>query len=290
MKSSHNSPAIYSSFIIGIFIFFINCATLQQLTQIQKPALAVKNVRLTDFDFNSVDFAFDLSINNPNELSVSLAGFDYDFLIQNRTFLKGKQDESLLINAKEESIIEIPLALNFQDIYNLYQNVKDKDSLQYQIKFGLDFNLPILGETRIPLNHDGYVPLIRIPKISVNNLRLKKMSLTSSELELNLKISNPNFFEFMLNDLTYDLKVHGNEWASGKTAKSQSFSAKSENLFTIPIKLNFLQMGDTVYRIISNTENIDYSLNGNLNVDTSGFLLKNLTIPFQKDGNIPIIK
>ena len=290
MKSSHNLPEIFSSFLMAIFIFFIGCATLQQLTQIQKPTLTVKNVRITDFDFNSVDFIFDLSINNPNELSVSLAGFDYDLLIQNRTFLKGKQKKSLLINAKEKSIIEIPLSLNFQDIFSLYQNVKDKDSLQYQIKFGLDFNLPILGETRIPLNHDGYVPLIRIPKISVSNLRLKKMSITGSELELNVKIINPNFFEFMLNDLTYDFKVNGIEWASGKTDKSQSFGAKSENLFTIPIKLNFLQMGDTVYRIISNTDNINYNLNGDLNVDTSGFLLKNLTIPFQKDGYIPIIK
>ncbi len=290
MKSFHNLPAIFSSFIMAIFIFLIGCATLQQLTQIQKPAIAVKNVRLTDFDFSGVDFAFDLSINNPNELSVSLAGFDYDLLIQNQTFLKGEQDESLLINAKDESIIEIPITLNFQDIFNLYQNAKDKDSMQYQIKFGLDFNLPLLGETRIPLNHEGYIPLIRMPKISVSNLKLKKMSITGSDLELNLKISNPNFFDFMLNDLNYDFKVNGNKWAGGKTGKSQSFDAKSENLFTIPIKLNFLQMGDTVYRIISNTDNINYTLNGDLNIDTSGFLLKNLIIPFQKGGNIPIIK
>ena len=155
------------SLVFGIALF-LSCASLQELAKIEPPKVNVQNMRITGLNFSNIDLAFDLNIDNPNPISATLAGFDYKFFLNEQSFVQGDQATQQTIQAKAASPLEIPISLNFMDIYNTFQNIKDQDSSTYKLDCGLTFDLPILGKKRIPVSKTGKIPLIKLPKFKIN--------------------------------------------------------------------------------------------------------------------------
>ena len=270
---------------LPIFLFF-HCDTVQQLAKIQKPTLSVERVKITSLNFESIGLTFDLKVFNPNKLAVTLAGFDYDFLLNDASFLKGSRDTVQTIKAKGESILQIPIRLGFRDLYRTFQGLKAQDSTAYKLNCGLSFNLPILGKTRIPVSKTGFLPLPKLLKIKVQSLKLNKLGFTGADLLLNLQLDNPNAFRVFLNKLNYHFTVDGQSWVSVLLNQQQEVGAKGKNILSIPISLNFLKMGKTALQLLQGNKSLDYKLGGDMNIRTSLPMFDEVNIPVQKSGKI----
>jgi LEA14-like dessication related protein len=271
-------------------MILLSCAAIEELAKVQKPQVAIDKVRFTGMTFETLSLAFDVKIDNPNPLSATLAGFDYDFMINGASFLSGQQVSEMVIESMGQSMVEIPLTLKFEDLYKTYQTIVNQDSTRYTLATGLSFNLPVLGNTRLPLSHQGSLPLIKLPDIKIGSLDLKKLSLTGAEMALKLDVSNPNAFNVILNKLNYGLKINGQSWAQGVTSQAMTVNEKGNGTLTIPISLNFLQMGRTVYGIVSGNEKLNYSFDGNVDLGSSLPLLNQMNLPINKSGAIKISK
>ncbi len=283
-----NFLVLLISGLILILMQLFGCAALQQIANIQKPTVDVQNMRLTGMSFDALDLAFDLKITNPNALSATMAGFDYDFQIGDASFLKGTQDKQLTLQAMGESTLEIPLTLNFKDLYNTFQALKNQDSSAYNLVCGLSFNLPVLGVTRIPVSKSGNLPNLKLPDISIGALKLNKITLSGADLELKLNVKNANTFSFLLNKLNYDFAVNGKTWVKGLSQKQMQVKEKGQSSIAIPISLNFLEMGTAIYQMINSSQKLNYQLKGNVDLNSSLPLLKQVSLPLDRVGEISI--
>jgi LEA14-like dessication related protein len=281
------------SFLL-ITIFSINqCAEMINIlnqANIQKPVVNLSDVKMTGLSFDSVDLLFHIDIDNPNNVGIKLAGFDYDLQIEDNSFINGKQDNGLAIKANGSEIIKLPLTLKFKDIYNTFSIVKDLDSVQYKLNSGLSFNLPVLGDIRIPVTKSGNIPTLKLPSINFKKLKMDQIKLTGADLTLQIKVDNHNAFAFILKNIDYKLNVAGTQWIDGKMNQSMNISAKQENIINIPISLNFLSMGQSVYNIVNGNQSLNYSLKGNADMGSSLPLLGDFNIPFNQTGNTNIDK
>ena len=257
---------------------------------IQKPVVNLSDVKMTGLSFDSVDLLFHIDIDNPNNVGIKLAGFDYDLQIEDNSFISGKQDNGLAIKANGSEIIKLPLTLKFKDIYNTFSIVKDLDSVQYKLNSGLSFNLPVLGDIRIPVTKSGNIPTLKLPSINFKKLKMDQIKLTGADLTLQINIDNHNAFAFILKNIDYKLNVAGTQWIDGKMNQSMNISAKQENIINIPISLNFLSMGQSVYNIVNGNQSLNYSLKGNADMGSSLPLLGDFNIPFNQTGNTNIDK
>ena len=280
----------YALFMIVLLIVLLwtQCAELQQMANIRKPGIEVAKMRITGLSLQKIDLAFDVDIENPNPVSVHLAGLDYDFKLNNTSFLKGNQSKEVRIESNGKSRVEIPLSLTFSDLYQTYQTLKNQDSTAYTLNCGLSVQLPLLGTTRIPVQKTGHLPLIKIPKISIHALKLKKLSLSGADLALELKMDNPNAFKLLLSRLNYNFNVNGNSWAQGQLSTLSAVNEKSKETIRIPVSLNFIEMGRSVYQLVSGNQNIEYRLSGNLGFDTSLPMLNNIDLPVENAGSLNI--
>ena len=290
MKDNRLTRMFMLIMLSTLITLMLSCAALQEFTNVQKPIVSLANVRVTDISFEDLQLAFDIDIENPNAISASLAGFDYDLLLAGSSFVKGQQANQMTIASLGKSTVQVPVTLNFNDLYSMFQSLKNQDSTNYKINTGLTFNLPLLGETRIPLSHEGQLPLLKLPRIKVDGLQLKNLTLTGANLDLKLNVDNPNVFSLILDKLQYDFKVNQKSWINGVKDQALTISQKKSSVITIPMSLNFLQMGTTVYNIIAGNESIDYSLNGKLDLNTSLPLLKQASIPIDLVGKLNIRK
>ena len=285
--------AYHSFFLTGfalLLLILFSCATLQEIAKVQQPRVNVQNVRFTGMSFDAIDLAFDVAIHNPNPFGAKLSGFDYDFFLNENSFLKGQQNSQLNIEALGQSTVEIPLTLNFKDIYNTYQSLKNQDSTTYKIACGLAFDLPVLGPIRIPVSRSGKVPMLKLPDVKIGSLKLNKITFSSADLELKLKVDNPNSFNFLLNRLNYDFAINGKTWAKGITQNQMQIQEKGESAISIPVSLNFMQMGRTVYGIITGDQKLNYELKGDLDLNTSIPMLGQVNLPIDRVGEINILK
>ena len=116
-------------FLILITFTFIlsGCAELLQLLQqstMKKPKVTVIDTKLTGLSFSKVDLLFDIKIDNPNSVEISLAGLDYGLKINGNSHFSGTKNDPLNIGAKGSSTIQIPLSLKYADIYKtIYDNL-----------------------------------------------------------------------------------------------------------------------------------------------------------------------
>lgn len=276
--------------ITVIVAVLLNCASVQQLIKIQKPAVSLDELRLTSLTFTDAGLELRLKISNPNQLAVTLAGFDYELLLNGSSFIKGKRDTTQTIRASGDTFLSIPFILNFRNVYQTVQGLKNRDSTGYQVKCGLLFELPILGQTRIPFNTDGSLPLPKLPRLKIQDIRVKKLNFTGADLELSIGVSNPNSFMVILNQLDYDFSVAGQSWARGISSQLPALDRKQQNTIFLPISLNFAGMGQTALKLLTGNAALNYKFTGSLDFGTSLNLLNRINLPVEKSGSLNLKK
>lgn len=257
---------------------------------IQKPDLEVQQVRFLQMDFDSVQLAVDVKVHNPNQVAIQFAGFDYAVNIQQNALIQGEQNTPQRIEAQGESRFEVPVRLQFQDLIKIVQDLWSKDKIAYQVLLGLDFDLPILGAVHLPLEHNGEIPIPKLPTLQVKALTLTKVSLTQANLELELMVQNPNSFGMTLKEFQYSFSVQGQNWLEG-ISQEMTLDQKQERPLMLPISLNFLQLGRAVYSLVTGNNPLSYQLTGNFVLQISlPFFQKDLRRSIELSNEIQVTK
>jgi len=270
-----------------------HCADLSKVLNqmnIQKPIVEVSDAKLTGLSFDHVDLLFGIDVKNPNSVGVAMDGFDYDFLLNDNSFISGNKSDKLDIEARGTSRVDFPVSLKFSDIYNTFSTLINEDTTTYEINLGLLFNLPVLGSTRIPVSHNGVVPIPKLPSIKVHQLKLDRITLTGAQLSLKVAVDNPNAFAMMFDQLNYNFSINGLNWVSGKSSSTTKINEKGEGIVSIPVSLDFLTMGRSVYNLINGTSELNYKFNGDMDVSSTVSLLGKHTMPFDHSGTIKLNK
>ena len=270
-----------------------SCSALNNFVAEAKPMhpeVDFVGAKLTGLSFDAADLLFDIKIRNPNSVGLKMAGFDYDFLINGNSFLKGDQQETLRIAAEGESVVQIPLSLSYVSIYQAFQSLRNQDVSRYQIKVGFSFELPVLGIVNIPVSKTGEFPLLKLPKVKLASLKLKNLSLTGADLLLSVQLDNPNAFSMLLEKFQYQFEVGGRDWISGSTEKTTQVAEKGQGVIEIPVSLNLLEMGTSIYKFLAGDKELNYQFGGKLDLATSLPLLGAVSLPFDRSGSIKLMK
>ncbi len=279
-------------FII-LVIFISGCQTLRDLSgAISEPSLSVTDVRVTDFTFSEIELTYDVQIENPNPVTVQMLSYDYDFNINNNDFIEGNQQKLLRIEPSGQSTFQIPMRVNFQELYNLFSGLKGQDEAAYTLAANLDFDLPVLGQTTLPLKRDGNLPMLKLPSINVASLNVQDVNFSEANLVLNLQVDNPNGFGLLLNALSYNLDVNGRNWIDGSDQPKMSIGGNNSNEISIPISLNISEIGASVIQLLNNQNELNFNLNGDLDLGADHPLFNGMStsFSFDKAGDLPIIR
>jgi LEA14-like dessication related protein len=269
------------------------CAELLELlkqTQIEKPNVRFSQVRLSDLSFDKADLMFSVEISNPNNVGINLSGFNYDFLLNENSFVSGNNSDPLQIQPNETSTIDLPVSLGFKKLYDTYNSLRNSDSVAYSLKMDLGFNLPVLGVTRVPLQTSGTFPTMKMPSVKLQALKLENLSFSGADLRLKVMVDNPNGWSMMLNTMNYALNINGSQWLQGTSNQSMGIEKHQENIVEIPFSLNFFEMGSSIYNLLTGDKSLSYTLTGAADMQSSLPLVGSFKLPFDKSGQIDILK
>jgi LEA14-like dessication related protein len=274
-------------FAAAIFTLFLSCSAFDTVVKdaVQEPSVSFRSAELVGLDFSDADILFVLDIENPNPFGVHMAGFDYDFKIDEATFVGGEKEDALDIDAGGMSTVELPVHLNYADLFSSFSNLLDRDESTYDITVGFSFDLPVLGRIRIPVHREGTIPVLRVPKIRYGGLKLTGLSFTEAHLELRLYLHNPNALSLDLSTLRYDLEINGNPWVQGSLQRGVPVAEHEEREILLPFTLNFVDIGLGAYTILRNESSVDYRVYGDYGFTTSLPLIGEVASEFDFSGS-----
>ena len=260
------------------------CAELSRHAETIKPTARLTDTRLTNISFEQADLVFDLAVQNRNPFAISLAGLEYDLKIENRSLVSGITAQGLKIEPAATSKVELPVTLKFADLKKLPGELWQQDKFSYQLDSRFIVDLPVIGNYAIPLAKQGELPVPRLPRVSLNDVTVRNLSISSAELVAHVEIENPNAFDLVFTDFDYRLKINRQEWGQGRIKDDIRVPEKGRSTIDIPLKLDMLSMGRTVYQALADRQALEYQLSGEATLDTGLELLRNFRMPLDVEG------
>jgi LEA14-like dessication related protein len=124
----------------------------------------------------------------------------------------------------------------------------------------------------------------------LQSIKLERITLTEAELDLAIGIDNPNSWGIIVNTLDYSLTINKTSWAKGRSPENTNINGKNQATLHIPFTLKFLQIGMSLYQEISNSQQLNYQLNGEAKLSSSLEMLGQFDLPFDLAGKINLSK
>jgi LEA14-like dessication related protein len=279
-------PVFLAPLSAAALTLFLSCSALDSVMKdaVQKPRVSFTSAELTGLTFADADLLFVLEIENPNSFGVHMAGFDYDFRIDEASFVSGVSEDRLDIDAGGSSMVELPVNVTYSDLFSSFSSLIDKDESTYQIACGFTFDLPVLGRIRIPVSREGEIPVLRFPKIRYGGLKVTNLTFTRAELELSMHLDNPNALSLNLSSLSYDLEINQSPWVQGGLQHTVEIGEHEEGVIRLPFTLNLIEIGMGAYDILREKKPVEYRVFGDYGFTTSVPLMREAGSNFHISG------
>ncbi len=251
---------------------------------IKDPEVSISGIGVSSISMEGMTLQFALDVDNPNPLPLSLAGFDYALKLDGSQLLAGEQRDRVEIKARGKSQVQIPVSLKFADLSRLLSGGLAGESLDYELQTAALVDLPVVGVKRFPASRKGEFPVPRPPTVSLTGIDIQQIGLTGAKLVIGATLENPNGFGMEIGSLAYDLAVNGRRWAKSSLDGGVALRGKGSGSISIPVELDFREMGGSLYQALVRGEGLDYQLDGNMKFAADHPLLKAVQAPFSSRG------
>ncbi|MCL7046968.1 hypothetical protein MKW94_007055 [Papaver nudicaule] len=135
----------------------------EKIAHVKKPEADLKDVDLKNVSRDSANFVSKLSIHNPYDRSLPICEVSYTLKSANRVIASGTMPDPGSINAKQETMLELPMKVPYDVLVSLARDIGTDWDIDYDLHVGLTIDLPIVGNFTLPLNKKGE---LRLPTLS----------------------------------------------------------------------------------------------------------------------------
>ncbi|GHT90805.1 hypothetical protein FACS1894140_0070 [Spirochaetia bacterium] len=265
---------------------FLNAALKKPAAR--EPVLSIESVEITGISFSGLDLLCRVNVENPNSFDIPFPEVDWALFINSNAFINGVIENGEPLKSHGATIVNIPVTLTYAGVYETFQSLRNSDEADFRIIAGLKFNLPVLGELVLNLEHSGKLPMLKAPSLSFKGISVKSSTLLPPkvEFELDWEVENNNNFAMTLKELSYSFKVNNAEWGAGRVPNAPVFAPKSKTLVPVVISINGGSVATTILGIITRGSDIAYGCGGNLSISGAlpGLPLPDFNLPFNYSG------
>src|SRR5690625_6132137 len=79
------------------------------------PNISFSRVGIDGFGFNEATLLFEFDVDNPNPVGLTAKRYNYDFLINNSSFVSGEHRDRVSISREATSTLEVPVTIKFTE-------------------------------------------------------------------------------------------------------------------------------------------------------------------------------
>ncbi len=237
MRTRHALP-----FALGLLVL-AGCAEVGKLAAsvVIPPKLTYRAVNVREFDLEGATLAFDFDIENKNGFGLQVAKVAYGLEVEG-TRIAGEAPGGLKLPAQAKAPLTLTARLRYQDVPALISVLGKKDAVAYKLSGTVGVQTPV-GVLDLPVSHQGELPLPQLPRVALDGVAVRSLSLTSLSFEVRVRLTNPNAFPLPAGRLDAALSLGGNEVARVENRALAAVTEKGSAVVAIPVRLDLSRAG-----------------------------------------------
>ncbi len=279
-KTYHSGMFRLIAISVTITLLLSGCASLDQL--IQKPTASFAGMHLSQADLMKGTAVFDFNVSNPNPIPIRVGRITYDLKLNDRNFVSGDLDQGMRLAANGTSRLSVPITMQYLDFFDSLSQMWKARGADYALTGGF-----AVGPFTVPFKARGKFDLPKMPKLSLENVKIDKLTLSDARLSFRLKMDNPNTFQLLLKRLDYHLKLGNTSFAKASALPNGPIAANSAATMNVGFDISFAQLGQSAYHMLLGADT-NYRLEGALVFDEAGG--KENRIPMKAAGRVPFLR
>lgn len=265
---------IYRTSIVAHFV-----PTVEQFGDIQ---IQIKN--------DTALISSQLIVQNKSFLKIKIDSIKYKVSLFNKTYLQNQKFIGIILLGHGKDTIGFSLKVPyFKFLKDIRAERKKTDSAYYSIDISLQY-ATALGKINIPFNKSAKIKIPQPPEFKVLEIKYKKIRLKSIQAVATIKIINHSAVALTIKDLNYTINILNRGSLKGKHIESICIKPNGTSIIKLPIVININNIGKTIFEVIMNKDNYDYTLNLDAFLKSSPPMKESFLIDISYSGKMELIK
>lgn len=263
------------------------CARLQALLkELPKPTAEIKGVKFHDLSFTDLTLLFDVEIKNPYSVPLPLVNLGYNLATGEKSFLQGKAELQGAVPSSGSRVVSLPVTINFMELLGAIKKVKPGMVVPYTASLDLGVKTPGFGPMTLPLKKTGELPVPAVPKVKLEGIEWKSLSLNEASANVRFYVGNTNDFPINVSKLNYALSLAGAHVADTGISKELSLEKGAGRTVDMPIRFSPAKFGFAIFNLLRGEE-AKYSIDGAMEFKTR---FGDLKMPLKREGTALFLK
>ncbi|MDR2783489.1 MAG: LEA type 2 family protein [Treponema sp.] len=242
-----------------VSVCLCTCKSLSTGEVMKDPVISLGSVELTGIAFTGADGLCKIKVENPNSAAIQFLYIEWELFIADAVLTTGTVESGTKIKAKNIVIVDVPFHVDYADLYNTITSVKDTSKsgakeTGFKIVLTAAFDLPVLGEKKLPFEVQGKLPLLQAPKFSGMELSIGTIDFTGVTLKCRFDVENPNAFELPFPNIDWDYSVNNNSFIKSSVERSAPLAAHSVSPVVIQVDVNYAALYGTFQTLAATDE------------------------------------
>jgi LEA14-like dessication related protein len=244
MRAPHDPTMPRLGLLLASALLLSGCASLQRVAAgaLDKPRLHFEEATVAAVDLEGTTVVLHFALENPNDISFRVAGATWRLEVEAAEVADGELPGGVTLPARTTAPFAVTVRLRWADVARLAEQARRQAQVAYRVDGAIRVETPI-GEVALPYQHEGRVPVPRLPALRLARASVEVNSLTDLTLDLTLDVENPNAFPLPGTTLQFDLLLNGVPVATGREAMLKPLGADGEARLTLPIRVSLLGAG-----------------------------------------------
>lgn len=147
------------SIVSGIAVFLLSgCAAIGSALNIQNPRYSIRDIRprvdiAIPLSASSIDIDFNLEVDNPNSVGLSLSQLDFNLFINDSRVLDSTSREQFRIPANGIGNVQLQTRIGYQNVRSLWTELVDivrGQRARYELRGTAHYDTPV-GRLKFPV-------------------------------------------------------------------------------------------------------------------------------------------
>ncbi len=270
---------------VGVFFIFnkkIVSHFIPDVEQIGEIIIKVKN--------DTTYVSSKLSVKNKSIIKIEIDSIKYKVSLFEKTYLQNQKYLGLALHSDEVDTIDFSLKIPYAAIMNdLKVERKKGDSVSYSINVSLQYST-LFGKVEIPINKSAKIKIPQPPEISIVDIKYLKVGFKSIIADARIKIINYSDVNLIVKEVKYSMTIIKQGNLKGEIIETIFIKPKETTFINIPIEISIKNIGKTIFDVIINKDNYDYSLTLDAILETTQPFKQSFNIDITRDGRMELKK
>lgn len=134
------------------------CSSIARGLNIVNPSYSIRDIRphvaiALPLSASTIDFDFNLGVDNPNSVGLRLSGVDFDLLVNGNQLVRSSSVDSVQIPARGLGLVHLRTSVGYNNIRSIFTQVADLiqgNRAQYQVRGNAYYDTPV-GRLTFPV-------------------------------------------------------------------------------------------------------------------------------------------